>query len=154
MPNSTVSQSTVSGSLTERIQINFERLMISMQVPSNDWQSKDWNERLYKAVEANKCIYVVWTQTTIRLEVELDALDYKHPYYELPRLLFLQQLGQEFGLDYAVLNSMMWLVYDAWTPHRPQIAPKSARGEASDDENTATKRADSPIDYKISACEI
>ena len=120
---------------TVRIQVDFAFPMISMQIPMTDWllkpQSKDWYSRL---VHAPGCLRVTHTDATVLLEQELDAQVREQPYYELPGLVHMQALGEEFGLCYSVLNDLMWSVYRVWAPYRSKRADSVINGEASADE--------------------
>lgn len=135
---------------TVRVQVDFANPMLTMQIPMNDWlpapQSGDWYRRLFD--ETPKGLRIVPTPAVVRLELDLHAAEHVQPYPELSGLILMQTLGQEFGLGYEVLNSMMWSVYRVWAPYRSTRADSVIDGESSVDK--ASKRAGYIIDIALS----
>lgn len=102
-----------------RIQVDFAQPQITIQVPMADWLQKPeqavWHDRLFN--DAHEGLQVSVTNALVRLELKIHAVDHVQPYYELSGLLLMQAIGEQFGLDYAVLNAMMWSVYRVWAPY-------------------------------------
>lgn len=119
---------------TVRLQVDFLTPMVTMQIPMNDWlltpQSGDWLRRLFH--ETPQGLRIVSAPAAVRLELDLHAATCEQPYSELFGLVLMQAIGEELGLDYGVLNSMMWSVYRVWAPHRSKRADSIINGETSD----------------------
>jgi hypothetical protein len=113
---------------TVRIQVNFEKAEISMQVPNRDWigriQSADWPLTLSVARQANwipfrDALQITKTKETVLLTRSLDAQTHEQPTADDYRgVALMQNMAYEFGLESDVLNSMMRSVYCVWAPYR------------------------------------
>lgn len=80
---------------------------------------------------------IVSTPAAVRLEQDVYAMNRRQPYLESPGLVLMQAMREEFGLDYAVLNNMLWSVYRVWTPYRSvERADSIIDGDESDAEVT------------------
>jgi hypothetical protein len=108
---------------TVRIQVNFEKPGISMQIPNLDWllqpQGEAWHQKLYTAegigISFRAAVGVHSTRETVLLTLPLAAQIQEHPNpNELRGITLLQSLAYEFGLENHVLNQMMHSVYRVW----------------------------------------
>ncbi|KAJ4373504.1 hypothetical protein N0V86_007644 [Didymella sp. IMI 355093] len=130
---------------TVRIQVNFEKTEISMQVPNLDWllqlQGEAWHQKLYTAegigINFRAAVRERPTKETVLLTLPLNAQIQEYPNPdELRGITLLQSLAYEFGLENDVLNQMMHSVYRVWAPYRSKRA----------DSIVEVERADAPVE--------
>ncbi|KAF3037720.1 hypothetical protein E8E11_003894 [Didymella keratinophila] len=115
-----------------RIQVNFGKAEISMQIPNHDWigriQSKSWLLALRPYRKANwsafqDAVQQKRTKETILLTRALDAQTNVEPTADdYCGIALMQSMAYEFGLENDVLNSMMHSVYRLWAPYRSKRA--------------------------------
>lgn len=106
---------------TIRIEVNFEKVEISMQVPNRDGiaraQSKDRPSTFRDVLQSKK------TKSTLLLTRSLDAQTHEQPALDdLCSSAVMQHMAYEFGLENDVLNSMMHSLYRVWAPYRSKCA--------------------------------